>query len=85
MSFIKYSSTTGAVNLSFAAMWIVIAVLLLPTAAFVFYAEMPWLGLIVLALAAFCVWPFRLCLRDGRAELQAYRADLADRAARRNA
>jgi hypothetical protein len=85
MSFIKYSSTTGAVNLSFAAMWIVIAVLLLPTAAFVFYAEMPWLGLIVLALAAFCVWPFRLCLRDGRAERQAYRADLADRAARRNA
>lgn len=78
---INYSSTTGAVNLSFAAMWIVMMVILVPCAAYLFYAQAPWFALILLAIAAFCVWPFRLCLRDGRAELRAYRADLAARAA----
>lgn len=81
MAFIKYSSPTGAVNLSFAAMWILMMLILVPSAAFLFYARFPLLGLALLAIAAFCVWPFRLCLHDGRAELRAYRADLAARAA----
>ena len=78
---INSSSTTGAVNLMFAAMWIVMIVILIPFAAFLFYAQFPWGALVILALAAFCVWPFRLFLRDGRAELRAYRADMAARAA----
>ena len=81
MAFIKYSSTTGAVNLAFAAMWIVMMLILIPLAAFLFYAQFPWFALVLLALAAFCVWPFRLCLHDGRAELRAYRAEMAARAA----
>lgn len=84
MSSAMYSSRTGVVNLSYAAMWIFMMVFLGACAAYLFYLQLPWAALILLALAAFCVWPFRLCLRDGRAERRAYRADLADQAARRN-
>lgn len=79
MAFVKYSSPTGIVNFSFAVMWVVVTLILIPTAAFLFFAQLPWLGVVLLALAGYCVWQFRVFLRDGRAELSAYRAGVADR------
>ena len=79
---IKFSSPTGIIHLAFAVMWIVITVILVPSAVFAFFTRLPWVGLILLALAAFCVWQFRVFLRDGLAERRAYRADLAVEAAK---